>query len=161
TFSNLIPGAGYMVGETVPAGWQQTGATCDNGNAVGSITLATGATVTCTFTNTKLSNLVVQKTTLGGTGTFDFSGTGGISPTFSLTTSAPNTPAGVTFSNLTPGAYTVAETVPTGWQLTSATCDNGSAIGSINLLAGTTVTCLFTDTKKSNLVIQKNTAGGD
>ena len=53
TFGGVAPGT-YAISETVPAGWALTGATCSNGTP-DSFTLAAGATVTCTFTNTQLS----------------------------------------------------------------------------------------------------------
>ena len=36
--------------------------------------------------------------------------------------------------------YNVAETVPTGWDLTSATCDDGSPVTNIDVSANETVT---------------------
>jgi len=41
----------YSVSEIVPAGWRQTGASCDDGSPVNAIDLAPGETVTCTFSN--------------------------------------------------------------------------------------------------------------
>jgi hypothetical protein len=51
----LVPtseGGTYSVSETVPAGWSQTSATCDDGSPIDAIDLGPGETVTCTFTNT-------------------------------------------------------------------------------------------------------------
>lgn len=47
---DLDPGT-YSVSETVPGGWTLQSATCSDGSAPGSIALAAGETVTCTFTN--------------------------------------------------------------------------------------------------------------
>ncbi len=59
----------YSVSELGKDGWSNTGATCDGtGNTPGNINLGGGQTVTCTFTNTQLKNLTVEKT---ATGTFD------------------------------------------------------------------------------------------
>ncbi|MCJ7667642.1 MAG: LPXTG cell wall anchor domain-containing protein, partial [Anaerolineae bacterium] len=49
---------------------------------------------------------------------------------------------------LLPGAYSVTETVPLGWTLTSATCSDGSLVSAIDLGPGETVTCTFTNTKQ-------------
>ncbi|MBX4190126.1 hypothetical protein KW791_02425, partial [Candidatus Parcubacteria bacterium] len=49
---NVVPGA-YLVSEDAVAGWQQESATCDQGETVGSIDVAAGETVTCTFVNEK------------------------------------------------------------------------------------------------------------
>jgi len=45
--------------------------------------------------------------------------------------------------DLTAGTYSVSETVPTGWTLQSATCDDQSDPSSISLQEGETVTCTF------------------
>ena len=161
TFSNLAPGT-YDVDEDVPAGWDLTSATCNDGSNVGSISVSAGETVTCTFTNTKRGNIVVEKVTNGGSGAFDFT-SGTLSPSaFTLTTTAAGA-AGKdsdTFSNLAPGTYDVDEDVPAGWDLTSATCNDGSNVGSISVSAGETVTCTFTNTKRGNIVVEKVTNGG-
>jgi FtsP/CotA-like multicopper oxidase with cupredoxin domain len=51
TFSNLTPGSGYSLAESIPGGWSQSSATCDNGSPVTNITVSSAETVTCTFTN--------------------------------------------------------------------------------------------------------------
>lgn len=48
---------------------------------------------------------------------------------------------------LGPGVYTVTETVPDGWTLTSSPCSDNSTPDNINLGAGETVTCTFTNTQ--------------
>ncbi|MCE7988976.1 MAG: DUF11 domain-containing protein [Caldilinea sp. CFX5] len=51
-FVNVPAANGYRVTETVPNGWAQLSATCDNGNnPTSNITVKDGGTVTCTFTN--------------------------------------------------------------------------------------------------------------
>ena len=74
---------------------------------------------------------------------FSFTAGGGLSPSsFSLKNGDQQT-----FSNVTPGSgYSVAESVPLGWDLTSSTCDDGSPVSNIDVSAGETVTCTFTDT---------------
>ncbi len=70
----------YAVTETVPVGWQQTGATCSNGSQPSAIVLGAGQLVTCTYTNTNLApTIVVTKTAIptsvpepGGNVTFTF-----------------------------------------------------------------------------------------
>ena len=54
TFTGVGPGSGYSISETVPSGWDQTAATCDDGSPVTNIDVSTGETVTCTFTNNKI-----------------------------------------------------------------------------------------------------------
>ncbi len=52
--SGLLPAGAYSVGETLPAGWAQIAATCDDGSSPAAIALAPGETVTCTFENARL-----------------------------------------------------------------------------------------------------------
>ena len=50
---------------------------------------------------------------------------------------------------LNPGTYAVAEVnIPADWDLTSATCNDGSPVTAIVLGAGETVTCTFNDTQQ-------------
>ena len=50
----LVPGT-YAVAETVPDGWVQTSATCNDGSTPAAIDLAAGETVTCVFVNARLA----------------------------------------------------------------------------------------------------------
>jgi hypothetical protein len=49
-YLDLVPDT-YSVDEVVPAGWNLSDASCDNGDAPTSVTLEAGDDVTCTFTN--------------------------------------------------------------------------------------------------------------
>ena len=53
-----------------------------------------------------------------------------------------------TSGDLDAGTYSVSETVPAGWNLVSAVCDDGSDPSAIGLSAGETVTCLFTNAQE-------------
>jgi hypothetical protein len=65
TFSDLTPGNGYAVAETVPSRWDQTSATCDNGSTPSNITVDAGETVTCTFTNVARPGLPASASPIG------------------------------------------------------------------------------------------------
>jgi Prealbumin-like fold domain len=158
TFSGLAP-ATYGVAETVPAGWVQTSVTCSDGSPVSAVVLSPGETVTCTFNNTKLvvGNLTIQKVTLGADGVFGFTSAALID--FSLSTVGGT--ASRTVSNLAPGTYDIAETVPSGWRLDSATCSDGSPVTAIDISENESVTCTFTNTKLGKLIVVKNTVGGN
>src|SRR5574337_1833586 len=58
---------------------------------------------------------------------------------------------------LVPGSYSVSEAALSGWDLTSASCDNGNAPASITLGAGQTVTCTFTNTQRGHILVKKAT----
>ncbi len=166
---------------TLPAGWQLTGATCINaaGTTVGSLAGSTytltgaeiGASVsfTCTFTNTKLPILRLQKALPSGrfVATDQFAltiaGTGG--PATVTTTGGGTTANGI--ATLSPGAlgavYTLSEAGAAGALLTNYTttyaCTNALTGGqtpsgsttsfTITAVAGDDLTCTLTNTRKS------------
>ena len=151
--SELSPGT-YSVSETLPDGWEQTSATCDDESDPSAIDLDAGETVICTFTNTKLvqtGTIVVEKQTLpdGDPTLFDFTTSYG--PGFSLSDGQTNT------AERAPGTYAVSEDVPEGWLLFDATCDDGSPVNNISLQAGETVTCTFENWKQGHIIVQKET----
>ena len=163
TFGGLTPGGGYGVSETVSAGWTQTSATCTSGTPV-AITVVSGATTTCTFTNTAVApltgSITVVKNTVGGNGAFAFASNFGLT---SMTTVGGT--VSQTFSGLTPGgSYTFTETVPSGWTQTSAPCTNGTS-AAIVVVAGATTTCVITNTHGAPpvgaITVVKSTVGGD
>lgn len=162
----LVPGV-YDVAETVPAGWNLTSATCSDGSPVNAINLADGEAITCTFTNTEIiagtGAITIVKNTIGGDGAFDFSSATLAPSPFTITTVA-NT-GSQNFTALVAAVYDVAETVPAGWNLTSASCSDGSPINAINLADGEAVTCTFTNTQvvvgTGSITIVKNTIGGN
>ena len=167
---SLGPGL-YTVSEMLPVpaeGWSLTGIEClsDTGGAGGStftyggdgvftvgdleagIQLAAGDSVTCTFTNTKRGKITINKTSIGGDGTFNYS-----SPTlggFDITTTGGS--GTKMFPNLLPGTFEVTETGPSnGFQFTSLSCDGGiatvvGATATIDLGPGDNVTCTYVNT---------------
>lgn len=165
TFANVIFGNGYTVVEdSLPTGWEFVGIDC--GASSGVTPSINGATVTfainnaadildCTYTNRARATLVVEKITDDGDGTFDFT-SGSLDPNaFSLTTTGAGDAgkASRTFDNLGPGTYDVAESVPAGWTLVSAACDNGDDPSSIGLSGGSTVTCTFHDARQRGSIL--------
>ncbi|MCA1779947.1 MAG: ice-binding family protein, partial [Xanthomonadaceae bacterium] len=160
---NLAPGS-YTSTEAVPAGWALTDIVCNDTDSTGDLGTATAnfvldadETVTCVFINT-------EDTATGGTITilkqadpsdtgqaFDFTGDLG---NFSLMHGE------FIVETLPPGTYAVSETVPTGWQLDSAVCDDGSQVNAIGLQAGENVTCTFTNSQAAALSVPIFSAGG-
>ena len=144
---SVAPGL-YLSSETpVPAGWLLTNAECSDNSPPNSIDVSAGETVTCTFTNTKLGTIVIEKVTLpaGGTG---FSFIEDIDEQgFSLDDGQSQT-----FMDVFPGVYDVTEAMPADWVLSDITCVDPSGgttpfgpSASIDLAAGETVTCTFTN----------------
>jgi Prealbumin-like fold domain len=172
----VLFGTGYTVTEDViPAGWDFVNVDCSASTGVTPVIV--GATVTfdidadtdeldCTYFNEARGTIIVEKITNDGTGSFEFTSSTLTPSPFTLTTTAAGA-AGKdsrTFMDLIPGTYDVAETVPAGWNLVSATCDDGSSPGSIGLSAGETVTCTFVDEREQGAILitktRKHAAGG-
>jgi uncharacterized repeat protein (TIGR01451 family) len=179
---------------TLPAGWQLTGATCVNnasvtvGSLTGSTYTITGAEIgasvsfTCTFTNTKLPILRLQKALPSGrfVATDQFAltiaGTGG--PATVTTTGAGTTATGV--ATLSPGGlgavYTLSEAGAAGavltnyatiWACTNALSGGQTPSGSgtsfaVTAVAGDDLTCTLTNTRNAQAdlrVTKTNTPG--
>jgi uncharacterized repeat protein (TIGR01451 family) len=79
--------------------------------------------------------LVVNKTTTGGTGTFQFTSPGLVPASFSIDNSGT-----VTFFDVPPGPYTITETPQAGWTQTPGSC-------SVTVAVGVVSTCNFFNTK--------------
>jgi uncharacterized repeat protein (TIGR01451 family) len=181
--------------ETIPAGWVATSASCTGTPSANvSFTAATGVLVlnaaataasnnlVCTFTNTKLPSVSIQKTTTGGLGgPFTFSQTGLTSTPASISTTAAATP---TPSSPTPiiatigTAVSLTEGIATGYLTSGVVCTDtnsgvtgnapiSSATASIsipgtNIKVGASYNCLFTNAvinPQLTIVKTANTAG--
>jgi hypothetical protein len=145
--------------------WDLTGITCDDGSPATAIALDPGETVTCTVTNTKRGEIVVDVATdpAGDPQPFAFTLTAGpsaLDQAFSLTDQSAAHASGF----LLPGTgYAAVETLPPGWYGGDATCSNGSAATNIAVAPGEVVTCTFTNAKMGRIRIDKATqpAGDD
>jgi hypothetical protein len=113
---------------------------------------------------TNCGSLTVVKITEGGVGTFGFTSNTLDPASFDLTTTAEGAAGSdsTTYSDLLAGTYDVAETVPAGWDLTSAECDDGSPVSAIELAADENITCTFTNTLQQGAlkIVKNSTKGG-
>src|SRR6185503_17351311 len=48
-----------------------------------------------------------------------------------------------------------------GWDQTAATCDDGSPVSNVNVSAGETVTCTFTNRKRAQLIVVEDSVPDD
>jgi hypothetical protein len=114
---------------------------------------------------------IVKDATPNGSTSFPFTASGLTSPSpdsFNLvddgTTANTKTYLDVVPTTDGGGPYSAAEgTLPTGWSLTGASCDNGSPVTAITVSRGQTVTCTFTNVEQAKLHVIKvvnNTHGG-
>ncbi len=134
----------YALSETGPTGYTLTSLTCDDdpGVEVSEVTVGLGQTVTCTFVNDDdAPSLILAKTVINDNG--------GTAVESDWTLSAggndvTGSPAGAEATNQA-GTYALSETGPTGYTLTSLTCDDnpGVEVTEVTLGLGEDVTCTF------------------
>ena len=156
----------HTVGETAGTGTVLTDyITVISGDcaANGSVTVAAGDNKVCTITNTRFARIIVDKVSHppGDSTSFQFNKTGtGYGPgSFNLTDGAPPNDSGL----LAPGAYSVTEVVPLGWELTSLVCTSTNGLSTINtsapplasitLAAGDIVNCKFVDNLRFRIAV--------
>ena len=156
----LAANASYSVAELVPAGWSLVSAVCndDDGSNPASIQLDPGEVVTCVFTNTQQARILTDKVTIpaGSQQSFTFDPSWG--PDFNLTDGAAANDSGF----LAPGQYSLSEDALAGWHITAASCasnqgDPIDAPSAIDLDAGETVTCTFTNEQQGRIIVAKET----
>jgi plastocyanin len=157
----VVPGT-YTSTEAAQAGWDLTGsrattatARVTSGPPRRRSTSVRARPSPAPFTNTKRGHILVDKVTVpGGDPTlFTFTPSYNGGQTFQLADASPVNDSGA----IVPGTYSVAETVPAGWDLTNTVCSDGSSASAIDLAAGETVTCTFTNTKRGHIIIDKVT----
>jgi uncharacterized repeat protein (TIGR01451 family)/LPXTG-motif cell wall-anchored protein len=170
-WTNLVPG-NFTIDETDPdASWIAGSFTCTLDGTQTQVTgaspqipVAAGQSWTCQITNTKKGSVLVQKSTVGALGSFDFTLTGQAGK--SVTTTQQNVftePASGAWTNLTPGQFTIDETNPdASWIEGAFTCKVGDTTISsgdgplqFTLDPGAEVVCQITNTKKGSLTIVK------
>ena len=148
---------GYSLAETVPRGWEQSSATCNDGSPVSNINVAAGETVTCTFTNQKRGSItVVKDATPDDPQDFTSRPAAASARRASRSTTTPTARCRTRAPSRTwrPGSATrSSETVPSGWDQTGATCDDGSPVSNINVAPAENVTCTFTNRKRGQIVV--------
>ena len=192
-------GTSTDIAETIPTGYKVTAISCTGlgaggtatpNLALGKVTLdasatTAGANIACTFTNAKLAKLTIKKTTVigsGGSGNFDFTVTGGLTDTFTLSPPVNGTATQTPYLNVTPNtAITVTENPgavefslaaiscadasgsPVGSTFTSTLLNNATEEGHavISLVPGADYVCTFTNVTGVDLLLVKNTVGGD
>jgi uncharacterized repeat protein (TIGR01451 family) len=153
TTGTLTPGT-YSIIENTPAGWDLTNVTCTDGSNPSAISLQSGETVTCVFTNTQRGHIVVDKVTYPSDSNQSFGFTaGGVGYTnFSLTDAdTPND------QEVVPGAYSISEGAVSGWDSDDGICDLGETPASLDVGPGETVTCTFTNTQRGYIIVDKIT----
>jgi len=161
----IVPPGIYNITENITSGYDLTSYTCDNGtnsteNTVNA-TVVAGLTTICTFVNTEqLGVLNITKSVIGiNDDTFTFNNDTGSFDIQTLNLSGNQTML------VPPGIYNITEVIPSGYDLTSYTCDNGtnSTENTVNatVVAGLTTTCDFVNTERGILNITKATLYDD
>ena len=155
SFANIAPNTAYTFAEAVPAGYAlvTSGAGCTPTASGVTVTPIPGQTVACTFTNTKLGSITIDKTAAGGDATFEIT-----EPTLGgqnvTTTRGTGT---VTYANVLPGTYDFGETPLPGW-IAGDFGGSCAANGTITIVAGQAATCSITNTRQATISVTKATA---
>ena len=189
TFYRAATGPGdapWTVRELPPPGYQLRSLSCSSGSGASAlatdpadgtagIRLAGGDTVTCTYVDRIApppATLQLSKTTIGGSGPFDFAVTGpGADLRQTLTTTAAGAPVAGEPVSLAPGAYAIDESAPPAsaagsWSLEQVTCDGGALAPqlplALELEPGERRACQFVNRFQpaGALVLRKQTLGG-
>jgi len=145
-----------------------TKSTTTNTNTAGSVALAYGDKVVCTFTNHRKPELKVAKvtdpTTDGGKFDFTIAGTG-----YDNTGAGYGNGQNTGFILMSIGAKAISEAAHTGTTLseyvselscTKTVSSNTGTSGSVTLAYGDQVTCTFTNHRKARLTVDKVVIGG-
>jgi hypothetical protein len=130
---------------------------------IGAVAIVTGGAAVAT--TPLLGSITVIKHTVGGDGTFGFTGDFG---SFDITTAGGT--ESQTFAGIEPGTYDIFESLPSGWSLDSFECDGVFVAGpgangvSVTVGAGEDVTCTFSNSviaAPATITVVKNAVGGD
>ena len=184
THTTATAGSTYTLSETAASGAvlgnYATTYSCTNARSGGQtpsgsdttfeVTPVAGDDLTCTFSNALRPRVTIRKTSVGGTGSFTFSGNNGIANQTIATATSGTPVAGAVQMLTTVGqATTITEgALPAGFALTDIAC-TGVPAGSttVNLAtrtvtlsaaataAGTNATCTFTNTRPTQLTLRK------
>ncbi len=170
TFNLVPPGTDYLMTEATTAGWKLTDITCDDNDSPTSLANRRAAIhvgpnehVTCTFTNTKLGKVILEKQTSpdGAAGDFVFtSDLAGLGATLQDNGTS-------IVENVEPGVYHATEADPTPpFDLGSIVCEDSkgndssgdvpSRVATFHVEAGETVKCTFTNVKRGTITIIKD-----
>lgn len=167
TFNNVVVGS-YTVTESTLAGWNLTNLDCTGGagpyatslaNRQVSITLNTDESVTCTFTNTKIPTLTVNKvlSPSNDPGLFNLQ-------IDSVTKASGVGNGGTTGAqNVTIGTHNVSETAGISTNLSNYTAvisGDCATDGTITLAAGDVKTCTITNTRNTGSIELKKAWSG-
>src|SRR5439155_858483 len=157
TFSGLAPGS-YAVTEGANADFVPVAnvTTC-------SAMVVAGQAFVCPFANNARGSIVVTKNTVGGTGSFTFTLSGGpesASATVTISTRGTTMSATgtATFSNLPPSptaSYTVSEAANASFSAM------GPTSCAVTVSAGAPSGCSFSNVALGSVVVTKNTVGGN
>ena len=166
----LAPGA-YTVDQAAEAGYAVTDVACaGDGDSAGSAAnrratfrLTAGEDVTCTFSSEPIGSIEIEQRALpaGAAGSFDFTAAGlpgTADDTFALAHGEVKTVP------VTSGTYDVDQVARTGFTLSSLSCSDGSTTwvssrkARIDVAAGETVRCIFTNIQRASVTVRKATS---
>ncbi|MGA7689980.1 MAG: endonuclease/exonuclease/phosphatase family protein [Jiangellales bacterium] len=153
TAESLVPDR-YSLKPVVPKGWDLTGSGCDDGSRPGEIRLDPREKVTCAFEYTQRGRVVLahQTDAAGPDLAID------VDRSWGTTTSVTNQTSSTSVW-LRPGQHSVTPSAPSGWLVSTTTCDDGSDPAKLVLDPGETITCTFAMVQPEFTVASFNVLG--
>lgn len=157
---DIMPGKTYYVSEVLQNGWTQT--TPGGDGYAGPFNATSDSSHDAVFGNVLKGDVTIYKKTVGGDDKFAFQTSTLPGGNFDLTTVSGS--ANKSFDGILAGLYSVTEVLPNGWDLTALICsdpDKGSSvdlntgIATIDLDAGESITCTFTNTQRGSITAHK------
>ncbi|GEM_PF-5170377 len=152
----------YSVVESAKEGWIEDDSDC------ATLTVShDDLNVSCTIYNTKKATLVIVKDAVPNDAQdFSFTTTGTGLSAFSLDDDSDATLSNSKSFSVAPGEYSVTEGAVSGWKLTGLTCNTNNYTTAtskvtVNLSAGQTTTCTFTNTKLGSIAGTKYKVNAD
>jgi hypothetical protein len=152
----LIEGS-YTVVEEGRTGFDQTGSSAECTFTV-NYPADADRIYSCSYTNTQRGSITITKVTQPSDSTATFTFGGDVAGTLGNGQTATVAVA--------PGTYTSTETVPSGWDLTSISCDDANSTGNnttgvatFNVEPGENVICTFTNRQRGRAGVEKTVLG--
>jgi hypothetical protein len=144
--------------------WQVVSSSCSDGSTAPVIEVSADEHVICDFVVTRAGLLTVsldnQPICCSDPTDFEFTTGGGLSPSsFVLDYDSTSSTALRSRNFIVPigSGYSVSETTPPGWDLTSATCSDGSPVSNISISADERTECTFRNSKRGTITARVDT----
>lgn len=143
-----VPAGEHSLDPQLPRGWDVSRATCDNGRDPEALVVEPGESVTCTVRIEQRGRISLSLETEPADTQREFR----LTPSWTdpLALAAGD---GYRSDRLEPGSYRLRTATPGGWDVSSASCDDGSTLREISVDPGERVACTVTYTQRGRIIV--------